>query len=585
MNYRTRLRNVREDHDETQAAIGRILSKSQQGYNHIENGRAELSIEDLEVLCRHYDLSADYLTGLSDVPRSFEEKKPAADISVRCVSAYLSIMAAKSPGKTAYVDPKRSITFEELRQETMHVAQTLANSGLRKAPVAIFMNKSVDLLSVIHGIAMSGNFYTILDTETPGARLQKILDVFSPVLIITTEDLAAQVQELRTKVPVMLFSSMIRTPVEEPRLRAIERRIRPSDPLFVIFASNENGRPKGTIATQGALLQYISCWEEIFGLTPDDVMLSQVPFFFVMSLMDIFAPIVFGTEMHIVPREYFYFPIMLMEYMERNRVTTLNWASSTLTLIARMNAFTPEGLSSVRNIFFGGETLRIQILKIWQAHAPQAVFLNGYGTTETLDGATGYRINRPFEDGEVLPIGRPFPHMNVFLLNDSDEEILTPGIPGEICCSGPSVSLGYYNDLEATAAAFSQNPLNPYYEEKIFRTGDYGRYNEYGELEFLGRKDDQVKFMGHRIELGEIEAASWTDGVVDVACFFDEATTQIILCYTGTITPSQLGDFLKMQLPDYMLPRRRYKVSHIPRNPDGMPDRAALAEQVLGMKS
>ena len=163
MNYRTRLRNIREDHDETQAAVGRLLSKSQQGYNHIENGRAELSIEDLTVLCRHYDLSADYITGLSDVPRSFEEKKPATDISVRCVSAYLALTAAKMPDKTAYVDPKRRITFEELRQETMHIAVTAAVVLLSIVSLLLLIiagagKKGIRGLGIAAGIALAMMF-------------------------------------------------------------------------------------------------------------------------------------------------------------------------------------------------------------------------------------------------------------------------------------------------------------------------------------------------------------------------------------------------------------------------------------------
>ena len=135
----------------------------------------------------------------------------------------------------------------------------------------------------------------------------------------------------------------------------------------------------------------------------------------------------------------------------------------------------------------------------------------------TLD-CTYYIVDRPFAENEALPIGIPFPNEHVFLLDEHDHLVTEPGESGEICVSGSCVGLGYLNNPDRTKAAFVQNPLNPAWLETIYRTGDLGRINAYGELEFLGRKDDQVKIMGHRVELGELEAAAQTIEGVEAAC-------------------------------------------------------------------
>ena len=161
----------------------------------------------------------------------------------------------------------------------------------------------------------------------------------------------------------------------------------------------------------------------------------------------------------------------------------------------------------------------VKHLNIWKKYLPEAMYVNVYGPTEITCNCTYHIIDREYEPGENLPIGKPFPNEKVFLLDEEDREVTKPGEKGEICVSGTALSLGYYNNPEQTDRAFVQNPLNQSYLEPIYRTGDLAYYGEDGNLYFASRKDFQIKHMGHRIELEEIERSMTAlDGVEKSCC-------------------------------------------------------------------
>lgn len=187
-----------------------------------------------------------------------------------------------------------------------------------------------------------------------------------------------------------------------------------------------------------------------------------------------------------------------------------------------------------------------------------------------------YRVEREFEEKEAIPIGRPFPNREILLLTE-EGKAAKPGEEGEICIRGTSLTLGYYNDPERTAAAFVQNPLNSAYPELIYKTGDMGRINEAGELMFVSRRDYQIKHMGHRIELGEIEVnVNMLSGIQMAACVYNTEKGKIILYYVGDIGEKELTAALKIRLPRYMLPNKTVRLEKMPFTANGKIDRVAL---------
>ena len=191
-----------------------------------------------------------------------------------------------------------------------------------------------------------------------------------------------------------------------------------------------------------------------------------------------------------------------------------------------------------------------------------------------------YEATRSFAEGESIPVGKPFHNTGLLLVGEDGREVPN-GERGEIYLRGTCVTLGYYRNPEKTSEAFVQNPCHNDYPEIVYRTGDLGYLNEDGELMFVGRRDHQIKHMGHRIELGEIEAAAASDlGVRRACCLYDDARRRIALFYTGDTTPAALSATLRGLLPRYMLPAVVRQLDIMPLTPNGKLDRRTLQEML-----
>jgi acyl-coenzyme A synthetase/AMP-(fatty) acid ligase len=214
---------------------------------------------------------------------------------------------------------------------------------------------------------------------------------------------------------------------------------------------------------------------------------------------------------------------------------------------------------------------------MWMNAVSNALYANLYGPTEITDVCTFFIVNREFSDNESLPIGFPCNNTSVLVLNENDKEAAYDET-GELCIRGTCLSYGYYGDSEKTDRAFTQNPLNNKYPEKIYRTGDLVKYNEYGELLYLGRKDHQIKHMGHRIELGEIETATGSFMAVEQNCALYNNEKQAITLFVTpeNINKTELYGYLKSILPGYMLPALIITEKELPLNANGKIDRVKL---------
>lgn len=219
----------------------------------------------------------------------------------------------------------------------------------------------------------------------------------------------------------------------------------------------------------------------------------------------------------------------------------------------------------------------IKHLNIWRKYLPDTMFVNIYGPTEITCNCTYYIVDRDFEPGDVLPMGKAFPNEKVFLLDEEDHLVTEKRINGEICVAGSALALGYYRNPEQTKKAFVQNPLNDRYLEPIYRTGDLAFYNENGELCFATRKDFQIKHMGHRIELGEIETAM--DKLPEIRrslCIYYQAKNKIVAFYEGDIDRKQLSRSLVKYVPNFMVPNVFVQVDTMPLTKNGKIDRKEL---------
>jgi acyl-CoA synthetase (AMP-forming)/AMP-acid ligase II len=273
------------------------------------------------------------------------------------------------------------------------------------------------------------------------------------------------------------------------------------------------------------------------------------------------------------------FPLKLVEFLNENKINTVCWVVSALTMISAFGALEREIPKYLHTIAFGSEVFPIKQYNLWKKHLPNTRFINLYGPTEATGMSCYYEVERDFELDEMIPIGRAF-HNTEILLLDETNQITKAGEVGEICIRGTSLTLGYYKNFEKTNEAFVQNPLNNAYPEMIYRTGDLGKLNDRGELVFVSRKDNQIKHMGHRIELGEIEiVTNQMDAMKSACCIFDTVKKKIVLYYVGEITTAQVAGYLKEKLPRYMIPNVIEALEEMPLTSNGKINRVLLKEK------
>ena len=278
--------------------------------------------------------------------------------------------------------------------------------------------------------------------------------------------------------------------------------------------------------------------------------------------------------MVIIPTAYFSTPPILLDYLCEKKVTTLIWAVSALCLVSGMKGLDYRVPEMVDKILFSGEAMPVKHLNIWRQYLPHAKFINLYGPTEITCNCTYYRIEREFSKEEKIPIGRAFPNRRIYLVNEAGENVTKPGETGEICVAGSSLAHGYYKNPEQTKKSFVRNPFQTDYTEMIYKTGDLAFYDEDENLVFCGRKDFQIKHMGHRIELEEIELAmNAAPGVERAFCVFDQERNRIASYYVGVCDKKELRDALKKKLPVYMIPTFIKQVDEIPMTKNGKIDR------------
>lgn len=490
---------------------------------------------------------------------------------------YLERSAQLYPEKPALVDERQSITFTQALEDSRRVGSSLALSLAKGQPVAVYMEKSVENLCAFWGIVYAGGFYVSFNTQLPTSRLQQMQAVLQAPFVITDEEHRAALEEVFPPHRILLYQDLVKSAVDRALLAQIRQRHVDTAPLYANFTSGSTGVPKAVVVGHRSTLDFIDHFCPIFSITQKDVIANQAPFDFDVSVKDIYSALATGATLVLVPRPLFSQPQQLLDFLCEHRATTLIWAVSALCLITTVHGLDYRTPETVNKVLFSGEVMPAKHLKIWMEHLPRAQFVNLYGPTEITCNCTYHIIDRERSYPDGIPMGQAFPNEDVFLLDGDDQLVTSPNVVGEVCVRGSALALGYYRNPDQTAAAFPNNPLNPCYPERIYRTGDLARYSTLGELHFCGRKDFQIKHMGHRIELEEIErAVSNLPGVHRCCCVFHSEKHRLYAFYQGELTSKELRLQLLPTLPPYMIPNVFRQVDQFPLNKNGKIDRTLL---------
>ncbi|ADL05182.1 amino acid adenylation domain-containing protein [Lacrimispora saccharolytica] len=502
---------------------------------------------------------------------------------MRNVLEYLEHSARIFPDKIAAQDQVTGCSYKELLLNAKRIGSFLSGFESPGNPVVVFMDKSVEALTAFLGIVYAGCFYVFISPGQPVPRIRQIMEVLKAGTLITMGEPKALAEDMGFTGNLLDYHEMIHGEIKEEDLSLIRDRSQDIDPLYCNFTSGSTGIPKGVLVSHRSVIDFMEYFPSMFGITSEDIIGNQAPFDFDVSVKDIYSTLKTGATMVMIPKKLFSIPTELLDYLWEHKVTTLIWAVSALCLIAQLKGFTYKVPSRINKVLFSGEAMPVKHLAVWQKYLPGARYVNLYGPTEITCNCTYYPVDRKFEAHETLPIGRAFPNEKVFLLDQDDRLVTENGRIGEICVSGTALALGYYNNPEQTKRVFVQNPLNTRYLETIYRTGDLAFYQEKAGLCFAGRKDFQIKHMGHRIELEEIEAVLNSYPLIERACcVFDDEKNKITAFYVGNMNEREISIRMRESLPVYMIPSGFCPLPELPVTPNGKMDRKKLLEMGKG---
>ncbi len=503
---------------------------------------------------------------------------------MKSILEFLQATADARPSHPAVIEESGVCTYGELLACSRRTGSALAARIVPRTPVPVLLDKGRRSLYAFFGVVYAGGFYVPLNPDLPAPRLCKMLDVLRAPYLITEQRLLPLARRLFPTHAVLCIEDLLQTPANDALLARVQADMSDADPLYCMFTSGSTGTPKGVLIRHHSVLKFIPSFTSLFGIGADDIIGNQAPFDFDVSVKDIYAAVYTGATLVLIPRRLFSQPAALIDFLCTHSVTSLTWAASALGLVSALHGLDYRVPDRVRRVLFSGETLPPVHLHRWMQALPQADFVNLYGPTEITCNCAYHRVERSRNYPQGLPLGRAFPHARVFLLDENGQEIVHPEQRGEICVSGDGLALGYLHAPAQTARVFVQHPTCP--GERIYRTGDIGRYGDGGELYFCGRRDHQIKRMGHRIELEEIEqAAALQAGVSQCCCVFDAHKNRLYGFYTGPAGAEAVLKGMRDLLPACMVPGTLTQLEQLPLTPRGKADRAHLLRMAGGEAS
>ncbi len=512
------------------------------------------------------------------------------------VLEYLENSVLKTPDKIAFVDSVREYTYREIKQTAQRVAGLICKQTQKyNEPIAVFVDRTVESLIGFMAVLYSGNYYVPIDNKMPKQRIEKMLLKVKPEVVLCAAedyDLVSQTwskKENLQKIIPILSGKMVSQEFQEiseieDELKKRREKILDVDPAYIIFTSGSTGEPKGIVISHKSVIDFTDWMVDTFHFDSHDVLGNQAPFYFDLSVKDIYTTLKCGATAYILPKKLFMFPVLLADFLNEKKVTACIWATSAFRLMAKSGVFEKKTLETVQKVILGGEALMARDLNIWRKAMPKIEYVNLYGPTEVTVDCTYYKIERDFSDKEAIPIGVACKNKEVLLLNEEGKEA-NVNEPGEICVRGTGLAKGYFGDFEKTNEVFIQNPLQSHYPDLLYKTGDIGVCKEDGLIYFQCRKDGQIKHQGYRIELGEIERAlSGFEKCHLGICFFVEEKDRIVCAFEGETDEKEIQIYLQDILPKYMIPNMFIKYPKIPYNSNGKIDRVQIKAEYYSNK-
>jgi amino acid adenylation domain-containing protein len=497
-----------------------------------------------------------------------------------CVHELFEEQVRRTPDAVAVEFGEDRLTYRDLNRRGNQLAHHLISLGVRPDQlVGICVERSLEMIVGVLGILKAGAAYLPLDPEYPVDRFKYMLEDAGTTVVVTLERFKDRLPE--TETPAVLLDG-------DAELLATQETQDPGSPctadnlVYVMYTSGSTGKPKGTAIRHRSVVRLLFGVDYV-ELDDQQTILQLAPLAFDASTFEIWGALLHGGRLVVAPPGPLDFA-QLERVVSSRHVTTM-WL--TASLFNRVIETRPEALVGVKQLLTGGEALSVHHVRMaLDRLGTETKLINGYGPTESTTFTCCYGVPRDLSpDATSVPIGRPIGNTRVYVL-DPHLQLVPVGVLGELYVGGDGLATGYWKRPELTAEQFIENPLSSTPGDRLYRTGDVVRWLPTGDLEFLGRRDDQIKLRGYRIELAEIEAALREHAsIADVVVVLRGATSAekrlvayIVPQEEQAPTTSDLRAHLQKSIPDYMVPSAFVALDRLPLNPNGKVDRKALPE-------
>jgi amino acid adenylation domain-containing protein len=489
-----------------------------------------------------------------------------------CIHELFEQQVLKTPNNIAVVFEGEQLTYSQLNEEANQLAHYLKEKIITSnVTIGICIERSLEMIIGILAIIKAGCIYVPLDPEYPQERLN---------FMIEDSNIAALLTQNHLKPKLSNYQGLIITLDEDKYLwsEANKENLSPqlelNDNLYIIYTSGTTGKPKGVIVTHRGACNHLHWRHNYFPLTTSDKVLQKASLNFDDSFWEIFEPLTIGAQLILAP-PYQHAEIQyLINTIIKNKVTTLCLVPSLLQVFLE-NPHASK-CTTLKRVTTGGERLSVKVQeKFFQVL--NADLYNGYGATETTIAVCYWKC-QPNQAYSTVPIGKPINNTQVYILN-SHLQPLPVGITGELYIAGDGLARGYLNRPDLTAQKFINNPFG---DGQLYKTGDLARYLPDGNIEFIGRIDEQIKIRGFRVELGEIENNLLEHSNIKetvVVALENEQGEKYLVAYLITnesLKITEIRDYLTQKLPNYMLPSAFVFLDEFPLTPNGKIDKKAL---------
>jgi amino acid adenylation domain-containing protein/non-ribosomal peptide synthase protein (TIGR01720 family) len=495
------------------------------------------------------------------------------------------------PNFIATVYKDKNLTYLQLDRRSSQLASHLQQTHEIKPGdlVGVLMAKSDDFIVSILAILKVGAAYVPIDPQTPQERIAFIIDDAAVKLLITSKKSLSDSTLVYQEKTVILDNDW--EDVLKGNELFKEVPVTGQSLAYVIYTSGSTGTPKGVAISQYSLLNYVSWFSDTYGINEYDRTLLISSVAFDLSYTSLWPALLRGASIYVWEEQEYLETKALVEALIKYQITYIKLTPSHFSIIVSDIDFINDSKKyALRLVVMGGEEINTTDVQSFISQRPDVTFVNHYGPTETTIGTIAETINgnkKGRDQDQTFDyiknkkvIGRPISNNQVYILN-SMQQVQPIGVVGEICISGAGVGRGYLNREELTAQKFVMNMFG----NRMYRSGDLGRWTNDGKIEFFGRKDNQIKIKGYRIELGDIESRLKlykliVEAVVVVKS--DANTNKLLIAYvvgSEPINQVELMDYLRLYLPHYMIPASFVQVGHMPLTKNGKIDRKELANR------